>query len=216
MPYIGMQLIGDADLEHHGIKGQRWGVRRYQNSDGSLTSAGRARYGDARSTSARQLLTGGGLSNIRASRYTRKADRADAKAARLRAGENTYRSKIGNFNKENLATRATWQAAYLGRGAKGYDKEMGMHAKGLARRAERVERRAAKIRAKAQAEMTISAKRVQYDNKTRTGKMFMQNLIFGGNGGETYRDARALGATRGQALLSNARRNRKRALAGGY
>jgi hypothetical protein len=39
-----MQLIGDADLEHFGIKGMRWGERRYQNPDGSLTSAGRSRY----------------------------------------------------------------------------------------------------------------------------------------------------------------------------
>lgn len=32
------------ELYHHGIKGQRWGVRRYQNADGSLTAAGKKRY----------------------------------------------------------------------------------------------------------------------------------------------------------------------------
>lgn len=31
-------------LVHHGIKGMRWGVRRYQNDDGTLTEAGKARY----------------------------------------------------------------------------------------------------------------------------------------------------------------------------
>lgn len=33
-----------AYLIHHGIPGQRWGVRRYQNSDGSLTTSGKKRY----------------------------------------------------------------------------------------------------------------------------------------------------------------------------
>lgn len=34
------------ELQHHGIKGQKWGIRRFQNKDGSLTPAGRRRYGD--------------------------------------------------------------------------------------------------------------------------------------------------------------------------
>ena len=33
-------------LMHYGAKGQKWGVRRWQNYDGSLTSAGRQRYND--------------------------------------------------------------------------------------------------------------------------------------------------------------------------
>lgn len=32
------------ELKHHGILGQKWGVRRFQNEDGSLTSAGKKRY----------------------------------------------------------------------------------------------------------------------------------------------------------------------------
>jgi hypothetical protein len=38
--------VGDF-IAHYGIKGQKWGVRRYQNEDGSLTNAGKKRYGTA-------------------------------------------------------------------------------------------------------------------------------------------------------------------------
>ena len=31
-------------LQHHGVKGMKWGKRRYQNKDGSLTDAGKKRY----------------------------------------------------------------------------------------------------------------------------------------------------------------------------
>mgnify|MGYP003508559857 CR=1 FL=1 len=36
-------LYGDNYLEHHGVKGQKWGVRRYQKKDGSLTALGKAK-----------------------------------------------------------------------------------------------------------------------------------------------------------------------------
>ena len=42
-------LTSDGELYHHGTKGMKWGRRRYQNEDGSLTAAGKKRYArDAR------------------------------------------------------------------------------------------------------------------------------------------------------------------------
>ncbi len=40
---------GEEYLAHHGILGMKWGVRRYQNSDGTLTSAGKKRYSGSES-----------------------------------------------------------------------------------------------------------------------------------------------------------------------
>lgn len=45
------------ELYHHGVKGQRWGRRRYQNSDGTLTAQGRGRY-DQPSSGRTKVTTG--------------------------------------------------------------------------------------------------------------------------------------------------------------
>ena len=49
--------ISSDELYHHGIRGQKWGVRHYQNPDGSYTPAGLARYGRGVKAAGKKLVT---------------------------------------------------------------------------------------------------------------------------------------------------------------
>ena len=80
-------------LMHHGIKGQKWGVRRYQNPDGSLTAEGRKRIISAHEKRGRAI---GGLAGRIGGYFL--YDNADvvadkSKEAVKRAGNSTVASK---------------------------------------------------------------------------------------------------------------------------
>ena len=63
------------ELYHHGVKGQRWGVRRYQRPDGTLTKAGEKRY--HKRLVEKAVIIGGQarLANARAENAKKKYDK---------------------------------------------------------------------------------------------------------------------------------------------
>lgn len=71
------------ELKHWGVMGMKWGVRRYQNKDGSLTAAGKNRYGSGESS--------GGTAKKKVSRKVRKQREENlAKARQARTDKKTY------------------------------------------------------------------------------------------------------------------------------
>lgn len=59
-----------SELYHWGIKGMKWGVRRYQNDDGSLTPAGKRRYSVDLQTFGKKKKKPGGNSNDHLNAHT--------------------------------------------------------------------------------------------------------------------------------------------------
>ena len=81
----------EQELAHFGIKGMHWGVRRFQQPDGTLTSAGKKRYSADRKTKLTESV---------------EAKKAHVDAMRKQAGE-----RIQFYGGKNVATNAIQQEA---------------------------------------------------------------------------------------------------------
>lgn len=121
------------ELQHWGIKGQKWGVRRYQNSDGSLTPAGRKRYSDGgsdrKSSSVedyqnaikRTKSVGEGIDNVRKFNDDVKRIKDPAMEKRIRKSTEQLSDKelqqlVQRLNMEDNYTRMMMHREHLKQG----------------------------------------------------------------------------------------------------
>ena len=79
----------EFELQHHGVKGMKWGVRRYQNKDGSLTPKGKKRSRLDRAADAAQR----DADNLRKHGYTTEADAVQKVADKNRQKAEQKRQK---------------------------------------------------------------------------------------------------------------------------
>lgn len=87
-------------LMHYGIPGQRWGVRRFQNEDGTLTPAGKERYSDDFIP-----LPAPDRSATNASRYTSEYQQSNANTIKRTSGRPSPRPKYVTSNGTGVTVR---------------------------------------------------------------------------------------------------------------
>lgn len=98
---IAKDVLGEDELQHWGIKGMRWGIRRYQNRDGTLTNAGKRRYNRELEKIKEQERI---LKNKQATKA--KLDKLNARAAKLKEDQDALDPDVAARNQKAAAKAA--------------------------------------------------------------------------------------------------------------
>lgn len=104
-------------LKHYGIPGMKWGVRRFQNKNGTLTIAGKIRYGTSNAISKTGEMVGKGASKaknalvkaIKKRHPSLMSDEELAEYTRRLASEKLYKDAKRELHKNDFSNR-TWSA----------------------------------------------------------------------------------------------------------
>lgn len=137
--YVGGISYSSDELYHHGIKGQKWGIRRFQNEDGSFTEEGKRHAAKYSKTDARTALGFGEKGHMntiqksltgryqkaiqKSAKYGMKGDKALSKGKdpskyydkgrSFLSRANAQKSMAAYYNSADVQTKARLNRAYV-------------------------------------------------------------------------------------------------------
>lgn len=182
------------ELYHHGIKGMQWGVRRYRNEDGSLTSAGKQRYSDGSSSGKLGMFQ----------KTPKKLSISDTDSGITKRTKNDYAKMNNSEFKRKYSTSKRAYAKRVMKSESG-DPYADTRAKVQAsdsKLRKKVFEKSKDAESKQMTSVHLAEKSEKYDRGQSTGKRLAKRILLGSEGTSAYNMARAAGVSRGKSAVA--------------